>query len=78
MGPQPIIKQVREDIIPPPMVCSRLVLPLLADSMKGILGDLENSPQRFSKQKQRGELPRVSLGNVPTQTTGYAPDYQTK
>ena len=41
MGPQLIIKeQVQEDIIPPSMVCSCLVLPLLADSMKGILGDL--------------------------------------
>ena len=41
VGPQPIIKeQVREDVIPPMMVCSRLILPLLADPMKGILGDL--------------------------------------
>ena len=41
MGPQPIIKeQVLKDVIPPAMVCSCLVLPLLADSMKGILGDL--------------------------------------
>ena len=32
MGPQPIVKeQVREDVIPPAMVCSRLVLPVLAD-----------------------------------------------
>ena len=75
VGPQPIIKeQVRKDIVPPVMVCSHLVLPLLADPMKGILGDLQNS-QCFSKQKRRGELPRVSLGNVPTQTTGYEPDY---
>ena len=49
--PQPVIKeQVWEDIIPPAMVCSCLVLPLLADPMKGILGDLQNS-QHFSKQK---------------------------
>ena len=75
VGPQPIIKeQVRKDIVPPVMVCSHLVLPLLADPMKGILGDLQNS-QCFSKQKRRGELPHVSLGNVPTQTTGYAPGY---
>ena len=41
MGPQPIIKeQVQEDVIPPPMVCSHLVLPLLADSVECILGDL--------------------------------------
>ena len=77
MGPEPIIEeQVREDIVPPPMVCSCLVLPLLADAVEGILGDLYNSPQRFSKQKQRGELPRASLGNVPTQMMGYEPDYR--
>ena len=41
VSPQSIIKeQVREDIAPPPMVCSSLILPLLADSMKGVLGDL--------------------------------------
>ena len=41
MGPQLIIKeQVRKDVIPPAMVCGCLVLPLLTDSMKGILGDL--------------------------------------
>ena len=46
MGPQPIVKeQVREDVIPPAMVSSHLILPLLADPMKGILGDLQNSPQ---------------------------------
>ena len=74
MGPQPIVKeQVREDVIPPAMVHHRLILPLLADAMEGVLGDLPNSPQRFYKQKQRGELPRSSLGNVPTPTTGYTP-----
>ena len=52
VGPQPIVKkQVRKDIIPPLMVGSRLVLPLFANSVKGILGDLSNSPQHFSKQK---------------------------
>ena len=41
MGLQPIVKeQVWEDIILPPMVCNCLILPLLADSVKGILGDL--------------------------------------
>ena len=41
MGPQPIIKeQVRKDVIPPAMVCRRLVFPLLADPVEGILGDL--------------------------------------
>ena len=58
MGPQPIVKeQVREDVIPPAMVHHRLILPLLADAMEGVLGDLPNSPQRFYKQKQREELP---------------------
>ena len=72
MGPQPIIKEeVWENIIPPPMVCSRLVLPLSADPMEGILGNLENSPQRFFKQKRRRELPHVLSGNVPTQMLGY-------
>ena len=52
MGPQPIIKeQVWKDIVPPVMVCSRLVLSLLANPMEGVLGDLQNSPQCFSKQK---------------------------
>ena len=79
VGPQPIIKeQVWEDVVPPVTVSGCLVLPLLADPMKGILGDLQNSPQHFSKQKQRGELPHVLLGNVPTQTLGYAPHYQTE
>ena len=41
MGPQPIVKvQVQEDVIPPSMVCSRLILPVLANPMEGILGDL--------------------------------------
>ena len=41
MGPQPIVKEeIWEDVIPPPMVCSRLILPLLANSVEGILGDL--------------------------------------
>ena len=58
MGPQLVIKeQVQEDVIPPAMVSGCLVLPLLADPMESVLGDLYNSPQRFSKQKRRGELP---------------------
>ena len=76
MGPELIIKeQIRKDIVPPPMMCSRFILSLLVNPVKGILGDLLNSPQRFSKQKQRGELPHASLGNVPTQMMGYAPHY---
>ena len=43
MGPQPIIEEeIWEDIIPPLMVCSRLILPLM-NPMEGILGDLELS-----------------------------------
>ena len=39
--PQPIIEeQVQKDVIPPAMVDSHLVLPLLVDPMKGVLGDL--------------------------------------
>ena len=42
VGPQPIIKeQVQEDVIPPAMVCSRLVLPIFVDPVEGILGDLQ-------------------------------------
>ena len=51
MGPQPIIKEVWENIVPPAMVCGRLILPLFADPMEGILGDLENPPQCFFNQK---------------------------
>ena len=58
VGPQPIIKeQVRKDIVPPAMVGGCLILPLLVDSMKGILGDLQIFLQRFYKQKQREKLP---------------------
>ena len=72
MSPQPIIKeQVREDVIPPVMVCSRLILPVLADPVEGGLGNLQISLQHFYKQKRRGKLPQASLDNVPIQTTGY-------
>ena len=41
MGPQPIIEvQVQEDVIPPAMMGSCLILPVLANSMEGILGNL--------------------------------------
>ena len=58
MGPQPIIKvQVREDVIPPTMVCSRLVLPRLANPVEGILGDLQTSLQHFYQEEtKRGYL----------------------
>ena len=76
MDPESIVEeQVREDIVPPSMVCRRLILSLLADPVEGILGNLSNSPQCFSKQKRRGELPHSSMGSVPTPTTGYEPDY---
>ena len=39
--PQLVIKvQVREDVAPPAMVSSRLILSLLTNSMEGVLGDL--------------------------------------
>ena len=42
MGPQVIVEEeVREDVIPPTMVCSHLILSLLADPVEGILGDLK-------------------------------------
>ena len=72
MSPQLIIKvQVWEDVIPPLMVCSHLVLPLLANPMEGSLGDLQLLFSVSIKQKQREKLPQSSLGNVPTQTMGY-------
>ena len=41
MGPKVIIKeQIQEDIIPPAMVCSCLILSFLTDPMECILGDL--------------------------------------
>ena len=41
MGPQPIIKeQVRKDIVPPMMMGGGLILPLLANPMEGVLGNL--------------------------------------
>ena len=58
------------------MVCSCLVLPLFEDPMEGILGDLENPPQCFFKQKRRGRLPCELLDSAPTQTMGYEPSYQ--
>ena len=77
MGPQLIIEEkVWEDVIPPAMVCSCFIFPLFADPVEGILGDLENPPQCFFKQKQRGRLPRASSGNVPTWMMGYGPSCQ--
>ena len=58
MGPQLIVKEeIQEDVIPPAMVHSRLVLPLLANPVEGGLGNLRISLQCFYKQKQREKLP---------------------
>ena len=54
MSPQPIIKEeVWEDIIPPLMVCSRLVLSLFAEPVEGILGDLEFSSAFLQEETKR-------------------------
>ena len=60
MGPQPVVEvQVQEDVIPPMMVCSRLVLPLLVDPVEGILGDLQLLSAFLSRRnKERGYLER--------------------
>ena len=72
MGPQPIIKvKVWEDVIPPAMVCSHLILPLLADPMEGVLGNLQLLFSVSIKKKRRERLPRALWDNVPTPTTGY-------
>ena len=63
MGPQPIVKvQVQEDVIPPVMVCSRLILPLLVDPMEGILGDLQNFPQSFYQAETKREVTSSVVG----------------
>ena len=50
--PQPIIEEkVREDVIPPVMVCSRRILPFFDDSVKGILGDLKRIPLSVSSSR---------------------------
>ena len=55
MGPQLIIEEeVWEDVIPPPMVCSRLILPLLVNPMEGILGDLEILLSVSSSRNEEG------------------------
>ena len=59
MGPQPIVKeQVREDVIPPAMVCRRLILPILTDPVEGGLGNLSNFSSAFlsRRNKERGYL----------------------
>ena len=55
VGPQPIVEEeVWEDVIPPPMVCSHFVLPLFADPVEGILGDLEILLSIFSSRNEEG------------------------
>ena len=55
MGPQSIVEEeVQEDVIPPSMVCSRLVLPLLEDPVEGILGNLE-TPLSVSSIRNKEE-----------------------
>ena len=72
MGPQPIIKvKVWEDVIPPAMVCSCFVLPILTNPMEGILGNLEFLFSVSTKKRQREKLPRSLLDNVPIQMMGY-------
>ena len=52
MRPQTIIKeQVREDIVPPAMVCRRRILSLFDNPMEGILGNLKGPPQCFYKTR---------------------------
>ena len=61
MGPQPIVEiKVWEDVIPPMMVCSRLVLPFIVDPMEGGLGDLQIFLFSIStsRNKERGYLER--------------------
>ena len=57
MCPQPIIEEkVWEDVIPPLMVCSRRILPLLDNPMEGVLGDLIESPSVFLQTETKREI----------------------
>ena len=63
MGPQPIIEvKVREDIIPPVMVGSCLILSLLADPVEGSLGNLQTSLQRFYQEETKREITSSIIG----------------
>ena len=74
MGPEPIIEEKGwEDIIPPTMVYGLHVLPLFDNPVEGILGNLENPPQYFVKQKRRGRLSHELLGYVPNPMMECAP-----
>ena len=62
MGPQLIVKvQVQEDLIPPVMVCSHLVLPLFDNPMKGILGNLED-PSVFLQAETKRKITSIFVG----------------
>ena len=84
--PQLIIKEeVREDVIPPMTVCSRRVLPLFDDPMKGVLGNLKDpsvflqtrneegaylvSCRIMSPSRQRGMYPFVKMLDIPKEPT---------
>ena len=55
MGPQPIIKEeVREDVIPPVMVCSRRILPLFDNSVEGVLGNIEDPSVFLQTRNEEG------------------------
>ena len=63
MGPQPIVKeQVWENIIPPTMVCSCFILPLPANPVEGILGDLQTSLQCFYQEETKREITSSVIG----------------
>ena len=68
MGPQSIVEvQVWKDVVPPSMVSGRLVLPLLANPMEGILGDLQNFSSVFlsRRNKERNYLDHRQVMSPP-------------
>ena len=53
--PQAVVKEeIRENVIPPAMVCSHLVLPLFDNPMKGILGNLEDPSVFLQTRNEKG------------------------
>ena len=63
MGPQPIIEvKVQEDVIPPAMVGSCLVLSLLVDPVEGSLGNLQTSLQCFYQEETKREITSSVVG----------------
>ena len=54
--PKPIVKEeVREDVIPPAMVCSLHILPFFDNPIEGILGNLE-LPSVFLQAEMKREI----------------------